>query len=79
MRKNILKISALAVLSVFTLASCSDDVIAKPNGYEDKNSPVVTITGYNGEIYNNTVTDIYDSYRSSSLAQDALNELLFIF
>ena len=77
MRKNILKISALAVLSVFTLASCSDDVIAKPNGYEDKNSPVVTITGYNGEIYNNTVTDIYDSYRSSSLAQDALNELLY--
>ena len=77
MRKNILKISALALLSAFTLASCSDDIVAKPKGYDDKDSPVVTIKGYNGEIYNNKFTDIYDSYRDSSLAQDVLDELLY--
>ena len=77
MRKNILKISAIALLSAFALTACSDDIVAKPEGYDDKNSPVVTITGYNGEIYNNTFTDIYDSYRDGSLAQDVLNELLY--
>ena len=78
MRKNIIKITALALLSVFTLASCSDDIIAKPKGYDDKNSPVVTFDGYDGtKIYNNTFTDIFDSYRDSGLAQDALNELLY--
>ena len=77
MRKNILKISAIALLSAFALTSCSDDVVAKPRGYEDKNSPVVTIKGYDGEVYNNTFTDIYDSIRDGSLAQDVLNELLY--
>ena len=77
MRKNILKISAIALLSAFALTSCSDDVVAKPTGYEDKNSPVVTIKGYDGEVYNNTFTDIYDSIRDGSLAQDVLNELLY--
>ena len=77
MRKNIIKISAIALLSAFALTSCSDDVIAKPTGYEDKNSPVVTIKGYDGEVYNNTFTDIYDSIRDGSLAQDVLNELLY--
>ena len=77
MRKNILKISAIALLSAFALTSCSDDIIAKPEGYDGKNSPVVTITGYDKEIYNNTFTDIYDSIREGSLAQDVLNELLY--
>ena len=77
MRKNILKVSALALLSTFALASCSDDIIAKPQAYDDKNSPVVTVTGYNGEIYNNTFKDIYDQYREGTLAQDVLNELLY--
>ena len=79
MRKNILKVSAIALLSAFALTSCSDDIIAKPRGYEDKNSPVVTIKDYNGTVYNNTFTDIYDSIRSGSLAQDALDELLYEF
>ena len=77
MRKNILKISAIALLSAFALTSCSDDVIAKPTGYEDDNSPVVNIEGYDGKIYNNTFTDIYDSIRDGSLAQDVLDELLY--
>ena len=77
MRKNILKVSALALLSTFALASCSDDIIAKPQAYDDKNSPVVTVTGYNGEIYNNNFKDIYDQYREGTLAQDVLSELLY--
>ena len=77
MRKNIFKVSALALLSTFALASCSDDIIAKPEAYDDKNSPVVTVTGYNGEIYNNNFKDIYDQYRDGGLASDVLNELLY--
>ena len=76
MRKNILKISALALLGAFTLTGCSDDVIAKPADY-DKNSPVIEIKGYNDKIYNNNFTDIYDAYRDGSLAQDALDNLLY--
>ena len=76
MRKNILKISALALLSAFTLTSCSDDIIAKPADY-DNNSPVITIDGFNGTIYNNNFTDIYDSIRDGSLGQDVLDSLLY--
>ena len=76
MRKNILKISALALLGAFTLTSCSDDIIAKPADY-DNNSPVITIEGFNGTIYNNNFTDIYDSIRDGSLAQDVLDSLLY--
>ena len=76
MRKNILKVSAIALLSTFALASCSDDIVAKPQAYDD-NSPVVTVTGYNGTIYNNNFKDIYDAYRDGNLAQDVLNELLY--
>ena len=76
MRKNILKVSAIALLSTFALASCSDDIVAKPQAYDD-NSPVVTVTGYNGTIYNNNFKDIYDQYRDGNLAQDVLNELLY--
>ena len=77
MRKNIIKLSAIALLSAFALTSCSDDIIAKPTGYEDDNSPVVNIEGYDGKVYNNTFTDIYDSIRDGSLAQDVLDELLY--
>ena len=77
MRKNILKVSAIALLNTFALASCSDDIIAKPKAYDDKNSPVVTVTGYDGTIYNNNFKDIYDAYRDGNLAQDVLNELLY--
>ena len=76
MRKNILKISALALLGAFTLTSCSDDIVAKPADY-DNNSPVITIKDYNGKIYNNNFTDIYDAYRDGSLAQDVLDNLLY--
>ena len=76
MRKNILKISALALLGAFTLTSCSDDIVAKPADY-DNNSPVITIKDFNGKVYNNNFTDIYDAYRDGSLAQDVLDNLLY--
>ena len=75
MRKNnVLKITALALLSAFALTACDDDIIAKPTGYDD-NSPVVNIN--NAKIYNNNFTDIYDSIRNGSLASDVLDELLY--
>ena len=76
MRKNnVLKITAIALLSAFALTACDDDIIAKPKGYDD-NSPVVNLP--NGtEVYNNDFTDIYDSIRSGNLASDVLDELLY--
>ena len=80
MRKNILKISAIALLSAFVLTACDDDIIAKPTGYDDKNSPVVTIKDDSGKdvtVYNNDFTAIYDYIRDGNLASDVLNELLY--
>ena len=77
MRKNnVIKFAAIALLSAFALTACDDDIIAKPTGYDD-NSPVVNIDGFNGTVYNNTFTDIYDSIRSGSLASDVLDQLLY--
>ena len=74
MRKNnVLKITALALLSAFALTACDDDIIAKPTGYDD-NSPVVSL---NTTVYNNDFTDIYDSIREGSLPSDVLDELLY--
>ena len=75
MRKNIIKIAAITLLSAFALTACDDDIIAKPSGY-DKNSPVVDING-DSDIYNNNLVDIYDSIRSGSLATDVLDQLLY--
>lgn len=76
MRKNIIKITAIALLSAFALTACDDDIIAKPTGYDD-NSPIVNIDGFNGTVYNNNLQDIYDSIRSGSLASDVLDQLLY--
>ena len=77
MRKNnIIKITAIALLSAFALTACDDEIVAKPTGYGD-NSPVINIDGFNGTVYNNNLTDIYDSIRSGALASDVLDELLY--
>ena len=75
MRKNVIKIAAIALLSAFALTACDDDIIAKPTGY-DENSPVVNIDGKT-DIYNNNFTDVYDSIRSGSVASDVLDQLLY--
>ena len=77
MRKNnVIKFTAIALLSVFALTACDDDIVAKPTGYDD-NSPVVNIDGFNGTVYNNEFTDIYDSIRTGTLPSDVLDQLLY--
>ena len=73
MRKNVIKITAIALLSAFALTACDDDIIAKPTGYDD-NSPIITNVG---DVYNNDLKDIYDSIRDGNLASDVLDELLY--
>ena len=75
MRKNVIKITAIALLSAFALTACDDDIIAKPTGY-DENSPVVSING-DSDIYNNNFTDVYESIRSGSIPSDVLDQLLY--
>ena len=76
MRNKTIKFAAIALLSAFALTACDDDIIAKPTGY-DGNSPVVNIDGFNGTVYNNNFTDIYDSIRSGSIPSDVLDQLLY--
>ena len=76
MRNKTIKFAAIALLSVFALTACDDDIIAKPEGYGD-NSPIVNIDGYNGKVYNNNFTDIYDSIRSGNIPSDVLDLLLY--
>ena len=73
MRKNVIKSTALALLSAFALTACDDDIVAKPTGYDD-NSPIITNVG---DIYNNNLQDIYDSIRDGNLPSDVLDELLY--
>ena len=76
--KKVIKFAAIALLSVFALTACDDDIIAKPKGYGD-NSPVVTITdnGSTVSVYNNKFDDIYDAIRSGSIPSDVLDQLLY--
>ena len=73
--KKVIKFAAIALLSVFALTACDDEIIAKPTGYDD-NSPVVKLPG-DANVYNNSFTDIYDSIRSGNLASDVLDQLLY--
>lgn len=72
MRKNVIKITAIALLSAFALTACDDDIVAKPTGYDD-NSPIIKEV----DVYNNNLKSIYDSIRDGNLASDVLNELLY--
>ena len=74
MRKNVIKFTAIALLSVFALAACDDDIIAKPEGYDD--SPVVSV---DKDVYNNNLKDIYDAIRDGELPSKVMDELLYQF
>ena len=76
MRNKTIKFAAIALLSVFALTACDDDIIAKPAGYGG-DSPIVNIDGFNGTVYNNNFTDIYDSIRSGNIPSDVLDLLLY--
>ena len=73
MRKNnVIKFTAIALLSVFALTACDDDIIAKPEGYD--NSPVVSV---DKDVYNNKLQDIYDAIRDGELPSKVMDELLY--
>lgn len=70
------KIAALALLTTIGLTACDSEVIAKPSDYDD---PIVTIEGYEEEIYNNVLSIVYDSIHDGSLASDTLDKVLYQF
>ncbi|MCD8209317.1 MAG: hypothetical protein LUC31_00665 [Coprobacillus sp.] len=67
------KILGLSLVGCFCLAGC-DDIQAKPTDYDDK---IVSIMGYDEEIYNNVMNVIYDALHDGSLASDVLDEVLY--
>ena len=75
MRKNVIKYSAIALLTAFALTACDSDIIAKPTNY-DENSPIVKINN-DSDIYNNNFTDVYDSIREGNIPSDVLDQLLY--
>ena len=70
------KFAALALLATIGLTSCSNEIVAKPNTYEDN---LVTFAGENEEIYNNVVSIVYDAMHDGTLASDVLDDVLYQF
>ena len=68
------KILVLSILGTLGLTSCSNEIQAKPTDYDD---PLITVTGYDEEIYNNVLNIVYDAIRDGTLASDVLNEILY--
>ncbi|MCD8194755.1 MAG: hypothetical protein LUD22_00380 [Coprobacillus sp.] len=73
--KKGMKVLTLCAIGVLGLASC-DEIVAKPSDYDDE---ILTILGYDEEIYNNVLSVIYDAIRDGSLASDVLDEVLYQF
>ena len=69
------KFIALGLVSLFGLAACNNEIVAKPTGYDD--AKIVTIDGYDEEIYHNLMNVIYDAIRDGSLGSDVLNKVLY--
>ena len=74
MSNNLKKIVAVALLSTFGLAACSNEVQAKPSNYKDN---LVTFTDNKDEIYHNLVSIIDDAYRDGTLSSAVLDEILY--
>ncbi|MBO4286057.1 MAG: hypothetical protein J5880_01845 [Bacilli bacterium] len=75
MKNKKLVVFALSAIGLLGLAAC-DEIIAKPNDYDNN---LVTVEGYTGEIYNNEISVVYDSIRSGNVGSDVLNELLYSY
>ena len=74
--KRLTKIAALALLGVFSLTACNDEVIAKPTGYDTDTVVTITNNGKVEEVYHNIENVIYDAYREGAMPSDVLDELL---
>ena len=76
MPTNFKKFAALAVLATLGLTACNNEIIAKPTDYED---PIVTIEGYDEEIYNNVLSVVYDAIHDGTLPSETLDAVLYQF
>lgn len=76
MQTKFTKFAALAVLATVGLTACSKEIVAKPADYEE---PLVTVEGYDEDIYNNVVSIVYDAMHDGTLASDVLDDVLYQF
>ena len=76
MQTKLGKFAALALLATIGLTSCSNDIVAKPDNYEDD---LVTIEGYDEEIYNNVTSIVYDALHDGTLPSEVLDKVLYEF
>ena len=76
MPTNLKKFAALAVLATLGLTACNSEIVAKPTDYED---PIVTIDGYDEEIYNNVLSVVYDAIHDGTLPSETLDAVLYQF
>ena len=74
MPTNLKKFAALAVLATLGLTACNSEIVAKPTDYEE---PIVTIDGYDEEIYNNVLSVVYDAIHDGTLPSETLDAVLF--
>ena len=75
MKNKKLIVLALSAIGILGLTAC-DEIIAKPNDYDNN---LITVEGYTGDIYNNAISVVYDSIRSGNVGSDVLNELLYSY
>ena len=73
LKTNFKKLLAVALLGTMGLAGCSNEVQAKPTGYDDN---LLTFSE-NDNIYHNLVSLVEDAYRDGSLASDVLDQVLY--
>lgn len=76
MPTNLKKFAALAVLATLGLTACNSEIVAKPTDYDD---PIVTIDGYDEEIYNNVLSVVYDAIHDGTLPSETLDAVLYQF
>ena len=66
------KLLLVALLGVFGLTACDDDVASYP-----KDGEILPPVQEGTKIYNNELSEIYESIRDGSLASDVLDKLLY--
>ena len=75
MKNKKLVVLALSAIGLVGLAACSE-VVAKPTDYDSK---LIEVTNYNKDIYNNSVSVVYDKIRQGNIGSDVLDELLYAY
>ena len=75
MKNKKLVILALSAIGLIGLSAC-DEIIAKPTDYD---KPLIEVTDYGAEIYNNDISVVYDKIRDGNVGSDVLDELLYAY